>query len=251
MEKRIPRIIHYCWFGGNPLPESALKCIESWKKYCPDYEIKRWDESNFDINCIPFVRQAYDAKKWAFVTDYARLKIIYENGGIYFDTDVELLRNIDDLLSLNGFMGTEYGRYINTGLGFGAKNNHPFIEILMNDYLPLTFPENHSDLENIACPRLTTAAFKKYGYKNNNEIQTIERITIFPEEYFCPINGQTYEMHITENTYSIHHYDASWKPSGRKKMRKIIQMTSRILGREKALYLKEKIKNVIPKKDRT
>ncbi len=248
MQNRIPKMIHYCWFGGKPLPESAKRCIESWKKYCPDYEIKRWDESNFDIDSIPFIKQAYDAKKWAFVTDYARLKIIYENGGIYFDTDVELLRNIDDLLLLDGFMGAEDGGLIATGLGFGAAKNHSFIKILMNDYLSLPFPNDSKDLAKIACPEITTSTFEKYGYIRNNEIQTVEGITVFPEEYFCPINCQTYNVNITENTYSIHHYDASWKSSNKKKIRKLIWLTSKILGRERTLWIKEKIKNIMSEK---
>lgn len=249
MKNRIPKVIHYCWFGKNPFPESAKKCIDSWKKYCSDYEIKLWDESNFDINCIPFVKQAYDAKKWAFVTDYARLKIIYENGGIYFDTDVELLRNIDELLSLKGFMGTEDGGFIATGLGFGAVKNHQMLKKLMEDYHKIKFPDNNSELAKIACPILTSAKFEKYGYVRNNKIQTIEGIKIFPEEYFCPMNGQTYKMNITKNTYSIHHYDASWKPARHKKMKKIIKIASRILGKKRVLWLKEKVKIIISKKE--
>ena len=230
------------------MPELTQKCIESWNKYCPDYEIKRWDESNFDINCIPFVKEAYDAKKWAFVTDYARLKIVYENGGIYFDTDVELLRNIDELLSLSGFMGTEDGGFINTGLGFASIKNHPFIKTLMDDYLILTFPNDSNSLTQIACPVIITATFKKYGYVSNNTIQTIEGITIFPEEFFCPINCQTYDVNITENTYSIHHYDASWKSPKGKKLRKIIRITNNVLGRERTLWLKKKVKNLYQKR---
>ena len=103
----IPKIIHYCWFGGNPLPELAIKCIESWKKYLPDYEIKEWNESNFDINCCAYVREAYEAKKWAFVSDYARFWILYQHGGLYFDTDVELIKSIDDLIVKGAFMGCE------------------------------------------------------------------------------------------------------------------------------------------------
>ena len=248
MQNKIPKMIHYCWFGGKPLPESAKRCIESWKKYCPDYEIKRWDESNFDIYSIPFIRQAYDAKKWAFVTDYARLKIIFENGGIYFDTDVELLRNIDDLLLLEGFMGTEDGALINTGVGFASIKKHQFIQTLMNDYSSLSFPNDSKALAKIACPEITTSTFEKYGYIRNNEIQTVEGITIFPEEYFCPINCQTYNINITENTYSIHHYDASWKSSNKKIIRKLIRLTSKVLGRERTLWIKEKIKNIMSEK---
>ena len=117
----IPKIIHYCWFGGNPLPMDVKKCIESWKEKCPDYEIKCWDESNFDVNAHPFTKAAYEAKAWAFVSDYARLRVVYDNGGIYLDTDVELLKNIDFLLPYEGYIGVQQaGCYCTTGLGFGA-----------------------------------------------------------------------------------------------------------------------------------
>ena len=112
----IPKVIHYCWFGGNPLPKSAKKCIDSWKKYCPDYKIIRWDESNFDINCTPYCEKLYNEKRWAFLSDYARLKIIYENGGIYFDTDVELVKPLDDLLHNQCFMGIDTTFLVSNGL---------------------------------------------------------------------------------------------------------------------------------------
>ena len=243
----IPKVIHYCWFGKSEKPESVKKCIASWRKFCPDYKIIEWNEDNFDLDCIPFVQQAYQKKKWAFVTDYARLKIIYENGGIYFDTDVELLRNIDKLLSLKGFMGTEDGGFINTGLGFGAVKNHPMLKKLMEDYLSLSFPEDEQEIVKITCPILTTAKFEKYGYIRNNQIKTIKGITIFPEEYFCPMKCQTYEINITKKTYSIHHYDSSWKSASHKKIRKIIQITSKLLGRERTLLIKKKILSFIKK----
>ena len=116
----IPKIIHYCWFGGKPLPNTAIKCIRSWKKHCPDYEIHCWNEKNFDINVCPYVKEAYEEKAWAFVSDYARLWIIYNYGGIYLDTDVELLKNIDNLLKYDVFMGFENKQYVNTGVGFWA-----------------------------------------------------------------------------------------------------------------------------------
>ena len=118
----IPKIINYCWFGKNPLPTSVKKCINSWKKYCPDYKIIQWDETNFDVKSNMFVKEAYEAKAWAFVSDYARLKVKYENGGIYFDTDVELVKNLDFLLKNSAYIGIQQSEYLcNTGLGFGAE----------------------------------------------------------------------------------------------------------------------------------
>lgn len=117
----IPKKIHYCWFGRNPLPELAVRCIESWKKYCPDYEIIEWNEDNYDINKISYVKEAYQARKWAFVTDYVRLDVVNQYGGIYLDTDVELLKSLDPLLKYKSFFGMEEGKFIATGLGFGAE----------------------------------------------------------------------------------------------------------------------------------
>ena len=130
----IPKIIHYCWFGGNEIPEHDKKCIESWKKYCPDYKIIRWDESNYDYKKNSYMREAYEAKKWGFVPDYARLDIVYEHGGIYLDTDVELVKNIDELLEHKAYMGFEVGgEFVSPGLGFGAEKNFPLFKKMMEE----------------------------------------------------------------------------------------------------------------------
>ena len=136
----IPKIIHYCWFGGKPKPELAEKCIKSWKKHCPDYEIREWNEDNYDLAAAPlYVRQAYEAKKWAFVTDYVRLQVVYECGGIYLDTDVELKKNLDSLLGYSAYFGFEDGKWIATGLGFGAEQGTPILQELMDDYRDIPF----------------------------------------------------------------------------------------------------------------
>ena len=121
----IPKVLHYCWFGGAPKPKNIQNCIRSWKKYCPDYEIIEWNEQNFDVSQSLYTRQAYDARRWAFVADYARLKILYEQGGIYMDTDVELLRSLDDLLVYPAFFGFQHNNEVATGLGFGAEARSP------------------------------------------------------------------------------------------------------------------------------
>ena len=132
----IPKVIHYCWFGKNLLPEAALKCIESWKRFFPDYEIIEWNEDNFDINACDYTKEAYQAKKWAFVSDYARYKIIYENGGVYFDTDVEVIKSFDDILVKGAFMGIEadYKSTVNTGLGIAAEKEHPLYREMLDYY---------------------------------------------------------------------------------------------------------------------
>lgn len=136
----IPKVIHYCWFGGKPKSEIINKCIASWREYCPDYEIIEWNENNFDVNCIPYTAAAYADKKWAFVSDYARLKIVYENGGIYLDTDVLLHNCLDELLSYKCWFASDDVRYINTGLGFGAAQNNPTIASLADAYKEYSYP---------------------------------------------------------------------------------------------------------------
>ena len=136
----IPKTIHYCWFGRNPKPALAQKCIQSWKKHCPDYTIMEWNEDNYDISSAPlYVRQAYEARKWAFVTDYVRLHVVHDHGGIYMDTDVELKKNPDALLEYSAYFGFEDGQYVNTGLGFGAIPGHPFLKEIMADYEGIPF----------------------------------------------------------------------------------------------------------------
>jgi Mannosyltransferase OCH1 and related enzymes len=201
----IPKVIHYCWFGGNPLPESAIKCIESWKKFCPDYEIKQWSEENYDINKIQYVKEAYQEKKYAFVTDVARLDIIYHEGGIYLDTDVEIIKSLDQLLDNSLYLGMETTGRVNTGLGFGAEPKHKFVKDNLNLYADIPF------VSNITCVTYTTNMLKRYGLRNRNELQQLETILVLPTEYLCPLILETNRLKITENTYSIHHYDMSWK----------------------------------------
>lgn len=209
----IPKIIHYCWFGGNPLPPLAQKCIKSWKKYCPDYQIIEWNESNFDVNCNAYCAAMYEQKKWAFLTDYVRLKVVYENGGVYMDTDVELLKPLDDLLNNKAYMGFETTGKVNTGLGFGAEKNHSFIKENMDVYEKMT---GFDRVE--ICPVITTRIFEQYVIDcKSDKIQNVANVTIYPPEYFCAKHTHTGFIHVTKNTLSIHHFDASWNTSEEKK----------------------------------
>lgn len=224
----IPKVINYCWFGGNPLPKSAKKCIASWKKYFPGYEIKEWNESNFDWNCCAYVKEAYEAKKWAFVSDYARFWIMYHYGGIYFDTDVEVIKSFDDILSKGGFMGQEAGAssgvnptrneadsvesavVANPGLGIAVAPGLRLYREILDFYDKHHFIKNGVMDTTTICV-YTTNILKKYGYDETSEnIQNVGGITIYPPDYFCPQNFFTGEMLITGNTHSIHHYAASW-----------------------------------------
>lgn len=206
----IPKIIHYCWFGGKPLPALAEKCIASWKKFQPDFEIKRWDEHNFDVNSIAYTREAYAKRQFAFVSDYARFVILYKEGGIYFDTDVELLRPLAPVLASGPFMGDERPGCCNVGLGFGAEAGMPFLKEIIDFYGTLSFNEVSRQLSTNNVVSYVSSALRRYGYKDCNHKQQIAGFTIYPSEYFCPIDCRTKQKHMTIHTYSVHHYAESW-----------------------------------------
>lgn len=206
----IPKKIHYCWFGRQPLPKSVSNCIASWKHYCPDYEIIQWNESNFDVNAIRYTREAYEKKQWAFVSDYARIKIIYENGGIYLDTDVELIKPLNSLLQYEGFMGFQNRETIATGLGFGAVARHPVIRALLEDYKTISFVKEDGSIDQTPCPDRNTKCLQQLGLKADGTRQELWGIQIFPSEYFSPMDWKSGQIKKTVNTYSIHHYAASW-----------------------------------------
>lgn len=235
----IPKKIHYCWFGGKPLPNDLKKCIKTWKKKCPDYSIIQWDESNFDINSNSFIKDAYNNKAWAFVTDYARLKIIYENGGIYLDTDVKLLKSFDELLKNRAFFAIQQnGLYINTGLCFGAEKGVRIVEELLNSYDNYKFDINN--MKDIACPIINTKIFEKYGYKKINKLQDLKDIEsiIYPPEFFDPICPDTTNNLLSSKSYSIHLYNSSWLPKKTIIKRKIVNL----IGQKRINSIKKIIK---------
>lgn len=210
----IPKKIHYCWFGRNPLTESAKKCIESWKKYCPEYEIIEWNENNFDLTENRYAREAYEQKKWAFVSDYARLKIVYEQGGIYMDVDVELIKPLDELTELDGYMGFEKEidgqMWIATGLGFGARAGHPIVGALLKGYEDIPFIKEDGRLDTESCPGRNTRTLRTFGLRLDNTKQEIDGIIFLPTQYLAPVSYFHRKKEITEHTVSIHHYDGSW-----------------------------------------
>ncbi len=207
----IPKVIHYCWFGGSPKSELINKCIASWRKYCPDYLIKEWNENNFTTDNLYF-NQALDKKKWSFASDYARLEIIYRKGGIYLDTDVELIKSPDFLLNYECFVGTERGEEhsIATGLGFGAEAGHTMVKEMLSEYDDLSFLKKDGSYDETPCPVRNTCAFKKNGYITTNKITKIQGAAVLPPEYLGAKNYLTREVKITSNTVSIHHYDGGW-----------------------------------------
>lgn len=206
----IPKIIHYCWFGNKRIPHQFKKYIKTWKKFCPDYEIICWNENNYDINKIPYTKEAASLKKWAFVTDYARLDIIDKYGGIYLDTDVEICKSLNSLLKNKGFCGFEVSGFINFGLGFGAEPNNKIISEIKRYYEKRSFKNDLENNELITCPIIQTEIFLKHGLKKNNTKQIINDIHVYPSDFFCPMNYSQILNNFTKNTFSIHHYSATW-----------------------------------------
>ncbi len=207
---KIPKVIHYCWFGRGDIPAQFLSYIESWHRYCPEYEIIRWDETNYDVTKSRYMKQAYDAGKWAFVSDYARLDIIHQYGGIYLDTDVELIKNLDDLLYDEMYCGFEQNNYVNFGLGFGAIAGHDVLAELMEWYNNMDFVNKDGKYNQTACAVYQLQAMVKRGFSVSNVYQCKDKIALYPSEVLAPQNLLGDEIHITENTYSIHHYSSTW-----------------------------------------
>ena len=210
----IPKIIHYCWFGGNPLPELAQKCIASWKKFLPDYEIKEWNESNYDVRKISYIAQAYDAKKYAFVSDYARFDILYQYGGVYFDTDVEVIKDLSPIIERGAFIGVEKGLrpLLAAGLGIASPAASDIYREILDSYQNEQFVNDDGSLNLKTVVTRVSDIFKSHGFVEQDIMQVVADTTVYPSEYFCPKDFDTGSLCLTENTCSIHHYDGSWMP---------------------------------------
>lgn len=208
-EQVIPKKIHYCWFGNNDMPKQFVQNIESWKKYCPDYEIIRWDESNYDITKNKYMKQAYENKMWGFVSDYVRVDVVNQYGGIYLDTDVEVVKSFDELLNFSMFCGFQNKWQVNFGLGFGAKRNHIALRELLSLYEKLEFINEDGTFNKTTCPFYQTQILKQHGLIENGKIQKLEDALVLSEEYFSPINPWGLGW-ITDNTFSIHQYVGTW-----------------------------------------
>lgn len=205
------KYVHYCWFGKNPLPKLAKKCIKSWEKYLPDYEIIEWNESNVDLNACPFIKEAYGNKKWAFVADYARTVALYNMGGIYFDTDMLVTKPIDFLLDKETFLGMEDSFLVNSAVWGTSKPKSYFAKEMLEFYES----QDGFDVNNMfkySIPRIMTKLLYKYGFDHtSNDIQHLDHnITIYPREYFYPLSFDFKDNLFTENTCMIHYFDASW-----------------------------------------
>ena len=234
----IPKKIHYCWFGGNAKSKLAKKCIDSWKKYCPDYEIIEWNESNFDVTQNNYLKFCYENKKWAFLSDMARLMIVYSEGGIYFDTDVEMIKNMDSMLGCGAFFGFENRKNIATGLGFGAEAHHPVIKDMLKPYEELQMSKDLS-YPLVTCPQLNTAVLKTWGLQLTGDKQYLKDMIILPADYMNPYDDPTGMLKKTENTLTIHWYSKSWLDRKSIVKSKITRPFHRIFGTECFRWLKK------------
>lgn len=225
----VPKKIHYCWFGRDKKPQLAKKCISSWKKVCPDYEIIEWNEENLNIDAYPYAKYCLENKKWAFLSDFVRLVVVAEHGGIYFDTDVELLKRPDDLLLYGAFYGFENNSNVATGLGFGAEANHPTILAMREQYLNLKAKEDGT-YPLVVCPALNTQALIPFGLKLDGSRQNIAGAEILPSDFLNPYDDPTGRLNKTSNTISVHWYTKSWMSRGSILRSRLTKPLHRIFG---------------------
>lgn len=212
----IPKKIHYCWFGNNKKPRIVKECIETWKTFLPEYEIKEWNELNFNVNACDYVAQAYKEKKWAYVSDYARMKILEEEGGIYFDTDVEVLRPFPENLLNCSFSGIEeFSKLVSPGLVYACEPGDEVVQIMVSQYENSNFENTNID-DMLTINRRITAILDKYGYRHEDVFQDLGVIKIYPSEVFCAYDGEKRKTNITERSLATHHYSGSWLPWYRK-----------------------------------
>ena len=226
----IPKTIHYVWLGNKPKPKKIQKCIASWHKFCPDYEIKEWNETNFDIESHLFVREAYEAHNYAFASDVIRLVVLFEYGGIYVDADVEFLKPIDDLLNNEAFIGFELPEYVNSGQIFGAVAKNELIEEHLKQYDGISFSECEN-ISDITCPKIFTKLLAEKGLRLDGSEQMIDGLHIYPVDYFNPFDTITGRLKKTENSYSIHWSEHSWTNTF-VLVRKVKQFCHKVFGNE-------------------
>ncbi len=234
----IPKIIHYCWFGKNKKPKKVRKYIKSWKKYCPDYEIKEWNEENFDIECCDYVKQAYENKKYAFVSDYARMYALYNEGGIYLDTDVELVQNLDEFLNNIFFIGFQDEEYINTGL-IGSQKEHFLVKEMLEEYQKGKFILEDGSFNLTTNVVLITNKLKNRGLVKHQK-QKMGEIMVYPKDYFCPLDFKSCIMNQTENTVAIHWFSGTWYTRKMKIKQYFTSILKKILGYENYKKLKRR-----------
>ena len=230
----IPKIIHYCWFGRGKKPKLAQKCIASWRRLCPDFEIREWNEDNCDYLAIPFMAEAYAAGKYAFVSDVMRLIVLEQYGGVYFDTDVELVRDISSLLDDDGFIGFENDSFVNSGQVMATVPHQPVVQAMIDEYKALHFMNADGSTNAVGCPRLNSSVMERFGLVRNGREQTVAGIHVYPADRFNPLDSTTGTLVKTENTYSIHWYSMSWMPKRVQLKTKLGRAVRRIVKKAKA-----------------
>ena len=206
----IPKKIHYMWLGKKQIPSNLQKCIDSWKKYCPDYEIIQWDENNYDVNRHAYMRDAYAREAYGFVPDYARLDILYRHGGIYMDTDVEVIKNLDPLLYQEAFCGVEKWQVVNFGGCSGAVKGHPIIEKFLEAREGVSFLDKNGNPNTVTCGYYDTNVILESGYQINGTTQHIQGMNVYASDYFHPYDYMSGHVHKTEHTYSVHWFNGGW-----------------------------------------
>ena len=230
----IPKIIHYCWFGKGEKPDSAKKCIASWRKFCPDFEIREWNEDNCDHLAMPFMAEAYAAKKYAFVSDVMRLIVLEQYGGVYFDTDVEVVRDISPLLDDEGFIGFENDQFVNSGQVMAAVPHHPVVQAMIEEYKKLHFLNADGTTNAVGCPHLNTDVMERFGLVRNGQEQVVAGMHVYPADWFNPLDSTTGRLNKTENTYSVHWYSMSWLPKHvqlKTKLGRLVRRIVKTIGR--------------------
>lgn len=228
-----PKIIHYCWFGGKEKPVLIKKCMESWKKYFPEYTLKEWNEDNFDVTCNLYVKQAYEAKKYAFVADYVRFWALEREGGLYFDTDVEIIRPFGDLLQNQAFSGFETEQYIAPGLVLYAQMpNNEIIKRTREWYDSARFLDENGEIIPHTVCTVFSELLKEYGFEPNGKKQICNGMVLYPMDYFNPYDDATGRLHRTKNTYAIHWYAKSWIPKRQRLRSRITRVFHRIFGKD-------------------
>jgi hypothetical protein len=228
--EQIPRIIHFCWFGRGEKPKKIVKCMKSWRRFLKDYQFIEWNEDNFDINSNQYVKQAYEARKYAFVSDYVRLYALYKFGGVYMDTDVEVLKPLDRFLTHKAFSGFEDEKHVPTGIMASIKE-HEWIKELLEYYHGKDFVRRDGSFDLTTNTNIITKSCLGYGLTPNGEYQELTNgMALYPRTYFCPydyINGANY---ITKDSYTIHHFAKSWLPAHVRFRSEIKRLVSRVVG---------------------
>ena len=234
----IPKKIHYCWFGGKPKPMLAEKCIASWRRFCPDFEIVEWNESNYDVTAHPYTKSCSERGMWAFLSDYARLDVVFREGGLYFDTDVELIRDPSELLEEHAFFAFENRDYVATGLGFGAEAGHPAVAAMLREYD--AFREAGEEFSPIGCPTLNTRVLEGFGLAKNGQDQRLGDVRVLSPEWMNPLDDPTGRLNLTDRTVSIHWYAKSaLHPSDRLRSR-LTRPLHRLFGKDFFTKLKNR-----------